>query len=299
MPTLKRPTDAIGKQANGKRVRVVHRRDVITGGLSLAALVVLGAQARAEATLSGKLVQGALIRGRTEPGARVSIDGRRLAVSEDGQFAFGFAYNQVKRTTLKIVLTDGSTEERPIEPEKREYKVQRISGLPGKLVDPPADVLARIARENKLIGAARAHDTQKAWFAQDFGWPVTGTITGVYGSQRILNGVPKQPHFGVDIAAPEGRAIRAPADAVVAMAEEDLYFTGGTMILDHGHGVSTSYLHMSRLDVKVGERMGKGDVIGAVGKTGRATGPHLCWRLNWFQERLDPALVVPPMPEKR
>jgi len=122
---------------------------------------------------------------------------------------------------------------------------------------------------------------------------VSGPTTGVYGSQRILNGVPKRPHFGVDIAAPEGRPIKAPVGAIVAMAEEDLYYTGGTMILDHGHGVSTSYLHMSRLDAKVGDRVAKGDVIGLVGKTGRATGPHLCWRLNWFAERLDAALVVP------
>jgi murein DD-endopeptidase MepM/ murein hydrolase activator NlpD len=144
-----------------------------------------------------------------------------------------------------------------------------------------------------LIGSARAIDTDEAWFAGEFDWPVKGPMTGVYGSQRILNGVPKRPHFGVDIAAGEGTPIHAPIGSIVAMAEPDLYFTGGTVILDHGRGVSSSYLHMSRLDVKVGDRLAKGDVIGAIGKTGRATGPHLCWRLNWFQERLDAALVVP------
>jgi murein DD-endopeptidase MepM/ murein hydrolase activator NlpD len=156
-------------------------------------------------------------------------------------------------------------------------------------------VMKRIERDNHLIGVARARDTDEDWFAEDFGWPVKGPLTGFYGSQRILNGVPKRPHYGLDIAAGEGTAIHAPLGAIVSMAEKDMYFTGGTVILDHGRGVSTSYLHMSRLDVKVGDRLAKGDPIGAIGHTGRATGPHLCWRLNWFAERLDPALVVPPM----
>jgi murein DD-endopeptidase MepM/ murein hydrolase activator NlpD len=163
------------------------------------------------------------------------------------------------------------------------------------MVEPPASVMKRIERDNHLIGVARARDTDEDWFAEDFAWPVKGPITGVYGSQRILNGVPKRPHFGTDIAAGEGKPIHAPLGSIVSMAEKDMYFTGGTVILDHGHGVSTSYLHMSRLDVKVGDRLAKGDPVGLIGHTGRATGPHLCWRLNWFQERLDAALVVPPM----
>jgi murein DD-endopeptidase MepM/ murein hydrolase activator NlpD len=175
----------------------------------------------------------------------------------------------------------------------RDYKIQRINGLPEKYVEPPASVLKRIERDNRLIGAARARDTDEAWFADDFAWPVKGPVTGVYGSRRILNGVEKRPHYGVDIAVGTGTPIKAPVGAIVAMADPDLYFTGGTVILDHGHGVSTSYLHMSRIDVKVGDRVEKGATIGAVGATGRATGPHLCWRLNWFADRLDAALVVP------
>lgn len=271
------------------------RRDILTGALSLAALTAAGGAARAETALRGEFVQGTLIRGKTAPGARVSIDGRKLSLSAAGDFVFGFAFDHAGRAELKIAL-DGRTEVKAFALAKRAYKVQRIDGLPEKFVDPPASVLARIERDNKLIGQARARDTDEAWFADDFAWPVQGPQTGVYGSQRILNGVTKRPHFGVDIAAGEGRTIRAPVGAIVAMAESDLYFTGGTVILDHGRGVSTSYLHMSRLDVKVGDRLAKGDPIGAVGKTGRATGPHLCWRLNWFQERLDAALVVPSMP---
>ena len=233
------------------------------------------------------------MRGRTQPDARVWIDDRELNLTANGDFAFGFGYDRANPATLKIQRASESVEEQKITLAKRDYKIQRISGLPDKFVDPPASVLARIEQENKLIGAARATDTDEAWFASEFDWPVKGPVTGVYGSQRILNGVPKRPHFGVDIAAGEGTPIHAPVGSIVAMAEPDLYFTGGTVILDHGRGVSSSYLHMSRLDVKVGDRVAKGDVIGAIGKTGRATGPHLCWRLNWFQERLDAALVVP------
>lgn len=276
---------------------MLDRRNILTGGMSLCVLAAVGAPARAEAQLRGQFVQGTLIRGKTEPGASVVVDGRRLALTAAGDFVFGFGYDHAKPVELKIKLVGGASEEKTIELAKREYRVQRIDGLPEKFVEPPASVLKRIERDNKLIGAARARDTDEAFFAEEFDWPVKGPLTGIYGSQRILNGVPKRPHFGVDIAVPEGRAIRAPAGAIVAMAEDDLYYTGGTMILDHGRGVSTSYLHMSRLDAKVGDRIAKGDVIGAVGKTGRATGPHLCWRLNWFQERLDASLVVPEMPK--
>lgn len=269
------------------------RRDVLTGGLSLAVLAAVGRPAHAQAALRGEFVQGTLIRGRTDPGASVVVDGRKLSLTANGDFVFGFAYDRETPATLKIALAGGAAEEKTIDLVKRVYKVQRIDGLPEKFVEPPASVLARIARDNKLIGAARARNTDEAWFADAFDWPVKGPTTGVYGSQRILNGVPKRPHFGVDIAVPEGTPIKAPVGAIVSMAEDDLYYTGGTMILDHGHGVSTSYLHMSRLDAKVGDRVAKGDVVGLVGKTGRATGPHLCWRLNWFAERLDAALVVP------
>jgi murein DD-endopeptidase MepM/ murein hydrolase activator NlpD len=274
-------------------MRDIGRRDVLLGGLSLAVLAASGTCARAEGDLRGNFTQGALIRGRAAPGSKVSIDGKRLGLSSSGDFAFGFAYDRTASATLRITTPDGETETKTFEIAKRDYKIQRINGLPEGMVEPPASVLKRIARDNRLIGAARARDTDEDWFAEDFAWPVKGPVTGVFGSQRILNGVPKRPHFGTDIAAGEGVAIRAPAGAVVAMAEKDMYFTGGTMILDHGRGISTSYLHMSRLDAKVGDRVEKGDTIGAVGHTGRATGPHLCWRLNWFQERLDPALVVP------
>jgi murein DD-endopeptidase MepM/ murein hydrolase activator NlpD len=150
-----------------------------------------------------------------------------------------------------------------------------------------------------MVGEARSHDTGEIWFSEKFDWPANGPISGVFGSQRILNGEPKAPHYGVDIAAGEGAPVRAPADGVVRLAEPDFYLTGGTVVLDHGHGVSTTYLHMSRVDAKAGDHLKRGDLFGAVGHKGRATGPHMHWAMNWFQVRLDPSLVASsPAPTK-
>jgi murein DD-endopeptidase MepM/ murein hydrolase activator NlpD len=156
-------------------------------------------------------------------------------------------------------------------------------------VSPPADVIARIARENAMVGEARKRDTGGIAFAQPFDWPARGIVSGTFGSQRIDNGKPMAPHFGVDIAAPEGTPIHAPADGIVSLAEPDFYLTGGTTLLDHGHGVSTTYIHQSALKVKAGDAVKRGDLIGLVGMKGRATGPHLHWAMNWFQIRLDPS----------
>lgn len=273
----------------------MDRRAALKWGLGLGALMVLG-PARAETPLTGDLTQGTLLRGKTEPGAGVLVDGRRVRVSPNGHFAFGVDFDRKSAVKLVVHPRGGDPESRTLDITQRDYKVQRINQLPGKYVTPDPSVAARIKRDNQLIGAARAHDTDEEWFAEGFDWPVTGPVTGVYGSRRILNGEERQPHFGIDIAAGQGIPIKSPVPAIVRMAEEDMYFTGGTVILDHGYGVSTSYLHMSRLDVKVGQKVAKGEVIGAIGKTGRATGPHLCWRLNWFAQKLDASLVVPAMP---
>lgn len=272
---------------------MLSRRMTLKAAAGMAALVTGLAPARADNLLRGRITQGALLRGRTDPAATVTLDATPIRVSPEGHFAFGLAWDRKEAGKLSIRLPGGESRDQELSPIPREYKVQRINGLPGKYVDPPKDVLDRIARENALVAAARARDTNASFFADEFIWPVRGPQTGIYGSQRILNGTPRQPHFGIDIAAPEGAPIAAPVSATVALAEPDLYYTGGTVILDHGHGVSSSYLHMSRLDVKNGDTVRQGDVIGAIGKTGRATGPHLCLRLNWFQVRLDPALVLP------
>jgi murein DD-endopeptidase MepM/ murein hydrolase activator NlpD len=252
--------------------------------------------ARAETRFDGDFEQGGMVVGRTVPGAKVSLDGRAIRVSDDGIFVFGFGRDQGPSARLTVRSRGEEPVTETLTIKQREYKIQSIKGLPDAQVTPPDDAVARINRDNKLIGAARSFDTHETWFADGIDWPVNGPITGVYGSQRVLNGEPRRPHFGVDIAKGEGEPIRAPQKAIVRMAEKDMYFTGGTTILDHGGGISSSYLHQSRLDVAVGDTVEKGQVIGLIGKTGRATGPHLCWRLNWFAERLDPQLAAPPLP---
>jgi murein DD-endopeptidase MepM/ murein hydrolase activator NlpD len=240
-------------------------------------------------TLSGLLEQGSLSVGKAEPGASVTIDGLPVRVSPQGLFAFGFEYDQTKPTKVVVRFADGSTETQSITPKVRMYEIQRISGLPEKYVTPPADVIDRIKREGATISHARSRDTGESWFADGLEWPVAGIISGTWGNQRILNGEPKAPHFGVDIAAPTGTPIHAPADAIVSLAQRNYYLDGGITVLDHGHGVSTCYVHQSKLLVHQNQQISRGQVIGLVGMTGRATGPHLHWAMNWFQVKLDPS----------
>jgi murein DD-endopeptidase MepM/ murein hydrolase activator NlpD len=269
--------------------------------VALWALAGLGAAdpAQAEGTplsLDGVAVQGGLLTGTVPPGTFVSLDGRKVRVSPDGRFVIGFGRDAELSHRLHLTYPDGVEELRPIELGAREYEIQRIDGLPEKMVTPPEEVLARIREENARIAAARAIDRPETDFLSGWIWPAKGIVTGVYGSQRILNGEPRRPHFGIDIAAPEGTPVLAPADGVIALAETGMYFTGGTIILDHGHGVSSAFLHLSRLKVEKGQSVSRGQVIAEVGATGRSTGAHLDWRINWFEERIDPALLVGPMP---
>jgi murein DD-endopeptidase MepM/ murein hydrolase activator NlpD len=263
----------------------------------LLSLVPAGIPARAaELVLDGDFGQGGLVYGQAAPGAEVTLEGRRVRVTEAGRFIFGFGRDAPPNAVLEVAWPDGKVEMRHLVVAKRDYKIQRIDGLPSKMVNPPEAVLARIRTENGRIAQARAVDRAEPLFESGFVWPVQGPITGVFGSQRVLNGEPKRPHFGVDIAAPTGTPIAAPADGVVAIAAADMYYTGGTVLIDHGHGLTSVYSHMQEVWVKEGARLRQGDAIGSVGATGRATGAHLDWRINWFDQRLDPALLVPPMP---
>ena len=239
-------------------------------------------------TFEGKFIQGSFILGKTEPGSEVFIDKKKVKVTSDGYFAFGLGRDRKNDIVIKI------NEKKIVKKVfKREYKIQRIDGLEEKKVTPPEEVYERIKRENKWIGEARAINSDLNFFKNKFINPLENAIvTGVYGSQRILNGKPKWPHYGIDFAAKEGTEIKAMLDGVVTLAESDLFYTGGTLIFDHGHGVSTLYMHMKTLMVKKGQKVKQGDVIGTVGSTGRSTGAHLDVRLNWFQVRLDPATVL-------
>lgn len=246
--------------------------------------------------LNGEITQGGMVVGTTQPGAKVTLGEKSVRVSGDGKFVFGFGRDVTGETLLSVELSDGTDERRTLKIKPRHYRVEKVDGLPPKMVTPPAEVLARIKRENKKIAAVRRKDTPETWFAAPFQWPAHGRISGVYGSQRVLNGEPRRPHFGVDVAASVGTPVHAPAAGIVALAEADLYYTGGTIMLDHGHGVTSVFSHLSSVDAKLGDQVSQGDFIGRIGATGRATGAHLDWRINWFGERLDPQLLVGPMP---
>ncbi|GHD55151.1 peptidase [Thalassobaculum fulvum] len=266
-------------------------------GLAFLLTLLAGlSHAHAKTSLDGNLVQGGLVIGHAEPGSTVVLDGRTVRVDADGLFVLGFHRDAAATAELTVTGPDGKVERRTLAIAPREWNIQRIDGLPKTMVTPPPEVLERIRRENAEIAAVRRIDRPEALFRSGFAWPATGRISGVYGSQRILNGEPRQPHYGVDIAAPVGTPVKAPADGVVVLAANDLYYTGGTVILDHGHGLSSAFLHLSAVTVKVGDRLRQGEVLGKLGATGRATGPHLDWRMNWFEERIDPQLLVPPMP---
>ena len=248
--------------------------------------------------LHGALEQGSLAYGRILPGARIELDGVPVRTTPDGDFVIGFDRDARASARLIIIDRDGRKDEHALAIVQRKYDIQRVTGVPQKTVEPPPEELARIAREQKMVEAARAVDSNRLEFLGPFQWPLLGPISGVYGSQRFYNGEPRRPHFGVDVAASVGTPVRAPAAATVTLAEPDLFFSGGTLIMDHGYGVSSTFMHLSRLLVKTGDTVQAGQIVAEVGATGRASGPHLDWRINWFGVHIDPQLVAVPMPDQ-
>ena len=239
----------------------------------------------------GKFIQGHYIVGITDPSSKIIIDKKNVKVSKDGYFVFGI--DRDRKFDLTITKINNGKKEKIIKKVlKRKYNIQRIDGLEESKVTPPESVYKRIKKENNKIGEARAINSDLPFFKNKFIMPVEGIISGVYGSQRILNGKPRWPHYGIDIAAKKGTMIKSSGSGVVTMAEDDLYYTGGTIIMDHGHGISTIYSHLETVLVSVGDKINKGDLIGTVGSTGRSTGPHLDFRVNWFQTRLDPMSIL-------
>jgi len=244
------------------------------------------------AEFKGKFIQGHFIIGITDQDSKVFIDKKKIKVSKDGYFAFGLDRDR-KYDVVIVIKSNGKTKRIVKKVQKRKYNIQRIDGLDEKKVTPPEEVYERIKKENKLIAEARAIDSDLVFFKDNFIIPVDDAIiTGVYGSQRILNGKPKWPHYGLDFAQDEGTQVKAMISGTVTLAEPNLYYSGGTLIFDHGHGISTLYMHMHEIFVEKGQKVNQGDIIGTVGSTGRATGPHLDVRLNWFSTRLDPSTVL-------
>ena len=259
----------------------------------IAVIALVGVAAHAS-SLPQQLPQGGTVILQLAPGESARLDGRALRVSAEGWVVFGAGRDASEPLRFERIDAQGKVTRSEIRVVPRDFRIERVDGLPPQTVTPDPAIAARIAREQARVTRARERDDARTDFAAGFVRPVAGgRISGVYGSQRILNGEPRAPHMGLDIAVPTGTPILAPAAGIISFAEPDLYLTGGTVLLDHGHGLSSSFLHLSKIDVQPGQRVERGQRIGAVGATGRASGPHLHWGLNWFDTRLDPALLIP------
>jgi murein DD-endopeptidase MepM/ murein hydrolase activator NlpD len=237
--------------------------------------------------------QGALVIGSTHPASTVEYAGRTLRVSPSGSFVFGIGRDASGTAVVKIKQPGTGVIEHRITVTPRDWPIEKINGVPPSTVNPPPEIAKRIEREQAQVVAVRSRNDARDDYAQRFFvWPVQGRISGRFGNQRVYNGTPKSPHSGMDIAAANGTPVKAPAAGIVSFASPSLYLTGGTVVIDHGAGVSSNFLHLSRIDVKVGDRVEQGQVFALVGATGRATGPHLHWGMNWFDVRIDPLLVL-------
>lgn len=247
--------------------------------------------------LTGSAVQGGLLFGEAEPGSSITLDGEPVVVSKDGQFVIGFGRDETGTRKLGVRSPGGDVLQKDLLVKSREYAIERVDGLPPSRVTPDPSVTARIQSDARLVSSARLHRDKQAFYAQGFKWPAKGRISGVYGSQRVLNGEPRRPHFGLDIAAPTGTSVYAPADGLITMTHPDLYFSGATIILDHGQGLSSTFLHLSKILVEAGTFVQQGDLIAEIGSSGRANGPHLDWRMNWLDRRVDPLPLLEPLKE--
>ena len=279
-------------ESNAPRARRGRRLIRLLLAIAAASVVTTAIAGTEKVVLPGHVQQGAMVIGRVPAGSRVVYDGRTLDVTDYGTIVFGVGRDAQGSARVAITLPDGQSRRVAVEIRPRDFPVERINGVPPKTVSPPPAIAERIAREQQAVSRARATSNSGLGFAQHFIWPVEGRISGRFGNQRIYNGTPGSAHSGMDIAAATGTPVKAPASGEVVLAEPDLYLTGGTVLIDHGYGIGSNFLHLSRLDVAVGDTVEQGEIIGAVGATGRATGPHLHWGMTWFSTRIDPLLVL-------
>lgn len=247
--------------------------------------------------IQGEWQQGAVLRGKAEPGVGVEFMGRSLRIAQNGQFVIGLGRDFPTEAIVTTITADGMRRAHKFAVKQRQYAIQKITGVPQRTVTPDPEQVERSRREAALATNARKLDFPLTHFADKFQWPLVGRISGVYGSQRFYNGEPNSPHYGVDVAAPTGTEVVSPAAGVVTLVHPDMFFSGGTLIIDHGHGLSSTFIHLSKILVNEGDDIQQGQAIAQVGATGRATGPHLDWRMNWFDQRVDPALLVGAMPQ--
>lgn len=258
----------------------------------LSSILVMFCSTALAVELSGAPVQGGLVFGQADPGSVVTLDGIEVAISADGHFVIGFGRDETGNRKLQVSSPGGDVFQKTLALQARDYEIERVDGLPPATVNPDPTAAARISEDARMVTTARGYRDDRAYYATGFTWPAKGRISGVYGSQRVLNGEPRRPHFGLDIAAPKGADVYAPADGLITLAHPDLYFSGGTIILDHGQGLSSSFLHLSKILVEAGTFVKQGDLIARIGATGRASGPHLDWRMNWLDRRVDPQLLI-------
>lgn len=281
---------------------ITLKRRILHGFAICAGLLLCTVGAHAETVINGATllrggaVEGGLMIARTAPDNRVTLDDAAIPVAPDGLFIVGFHRDSDLPVTIGITKTDGTSQLTVLTPQQRSYQIQRIDGLQKNMVTPPENVIARIKSDQAAVAAARQTPAAAGDFWRGIDWPVTGRISGVFGSQRILNGQPRQPHYGIDIAVPKGTPVRAPASGLVTLVK-DLYFSGWTVIINHGLGLNSTFLHLDSTVISVGDTVQRGSIIGTVGSTGRSTGPHLDWRLDWQGRRIDASLAAGPMPE--
>lgn len=242
--------------------------------------------------LRGKLIQGGLVRGKVEPGTKVWLDKRRVRVSAEGDFLLAFDRDERHRALLSFAFGKQPPERHVIHIAQRTFEPERIDGLPESMVKLDGKTRTELVRANKRIEKIRGKVSDGTDFVDDFSWPLKGRVTSTYGRPRILNGEDHGIHWGVDLAVPVGKKVKAPAGGVVVFAEDDVPLSGTLVILDHGHGLTSSFLHLKKIKVAVGDRVKKGQVIALSGNSGRSTGPHLDWRMNVGPVRIDPQLLV-------
>ena len=260
--------------------------------------LIAGAQSLTALEINDPWIQGGMVRGTAEPGSRLSFLGRDVALDEQGRFVVGLGRDAKSTVLLEQTLPSGEVISHSFKVEQRTYREQRIEGVPNRTVQVPESALTRIRQEVQLTKQARKVNSTRDDFFQEFLWPTKGIITGVYGSRRFYNGEARRPHYGIDIAAPQGSPVYSPVAGKVTLVHNDMYFSGGTLIVDHGRGISSTFIHLYKILVEEGEEVEQGQVIAEIGASGRATGPHLDWRMNWFEQRLDPQLLMTALPEK-